>query len=77
MWNRLVKSVTGVIPEEFMDPSHLAEVITYLKLAPIPGDDKLTYLLVWARQVGAKVSASQRNAVLATGIEAGGGQNAV
>lgn len=76
MWNRLVKSVTGIIPEEFMDPSHLSEVITYLKLAPVSSDDKLTFLLVWARQVGAKVSASQRAAVQATGIEYGGGQNA-
>lgn len=75
MWNRLVKSVTGIIPEEFMDPSHLGDVIAYLKRAPLHSDDKLSYLLVWARQVGAKVSASQRAAVQATGIELGGGQN--
>lgn len=75
MWNRLVKSVTGIIPEELMDPSHLGAVITYLKNAPLPADDKVSLLLVWARQVGAKVSASQRAAVAATGLEAGGGTN--
>lgn len=69
MWNRLVKSVTGIIPEEFMDPSHLGDVIAFLKAAPLQGDDKVTLLLVWARQVGAKVSASQRAAVLSSGIE--------
>ena len=58
-----------------MDPSHLGEVMAYLKRAPLHADDKLTYLLVWARQVGAKVSASQRAAVLASGIESGGGEN--
>lgn len=69
MWNRLVKSVTGIIPEEMMDPSKIGAVIAYLKAAPLPADDKLSLLLVWARQVGTKVSASQRAAVLASGIQ--------
>lgn len=68
MWNRLIKSVTGIIPEELMDPSHLGDVIRYLKSAPLDGDEKVTLLLVWARQVGAKVSASQRAAVNASGV---------
>lgn len=70
MWNRQVKSVTGIIPEELMEPAKLGKVIAYLKAAPLPGDDKVTYLMVWARQVGAKISASQRAAVNASGIQA-------
>lgn len=52
-----------------MDPSQVGAVIDYLKRAPLPSDDKVRTLVVWAHQVGAKLSASQRAAVAATGTD--------
>jgi hypothetical protein len=65
-----MKSVTNIIPEEFMAPSRVGDVIAFLKDAPLSSDDKVKLLVVWSRQVGAKLSASQRAAVAASGIEA-------
>jgi len=64
-----VKSVTDFLPEELMDPSQVGGVINYLKAAPLPSNDKVRALIVWSHQVGAKVSASQRAAVAATGTD--------
>jgi hypothetical protein len=64
-----VKSVTDIIPEELLDPSQVGGVIAYLKAAPLPSDDKVKLLVTWSRQVGAKISASQRAAVAATGTD--------
>lgn len=64
-----MKSVTDIIPEELMDPSQVGAVIAYLKAAPLPSDDKVKLLVIWSRQVGVKLSASQRAAVAATGTD--------
>ncbi len=64
-----MKSVTDILPEELMDPSQVGAVIRYLKAAPLPSNDKTHLLVVWAKQVGVKVSASQRAAVAATGTD--------
>ena len=64
-----MKSVTDIIPEQLMDPSQVGGVIAYLKAAPLPSDDKVKLLVIWSRQVGAKLSASQRAAVAATGTD--------
>lgn len=64
-----MKSVTDIIPEEFMDPSRVGEVITFLKSAPLQSNEKVRTLIVWSHQVGAKLSASQRAAVAATGTD--------
>jgi hypothetical protein len=64
-----MKSVTNFLPEELMEPGKVGAVIAYLKAAPLTGDDKIRALIVWARNVGAKTSASQRAAVAASGID--------
>ncbi|MBA0084820.1 MAG: hypothetical protein HRJ53_07485 [Acidobacteria bacterium Pan2503] len=64
-----MKSVTDYIPEEFMDPTHLGDVIRFLKAAPLTGEEKVHALVVWARNVGSKTNASQRAAVAASGID--------
>lgn len=64
-----MKSVTDFIPEAFMDPSKLGEVIAFLKAAPLTGDEKVHALVVWSRNVGSKTNASQRAAVAASGID--------
>jgi hypothetical protein len=69
MWNRGIKSVTDVLPEELVDPSRLTDVIHYIQAAPLTSDDKVTLLLVWARNVGVKTSASQRAAVAKSGVD--------
>jgi len=52
-----------------MDPSQVGGVINYLKAAPLSSNDKVRALIVWSHQVGAKISASQRAAVAATGTD--------
>jgi len=64
-----MKSVTDIIPEEFMDPRSVGGVISYIKAAPLDADEKVRLLITWSRQVGAKISASQRAAVAASGID--------
>ncbi len=64
-----MKSVTDIIPEELLDPSQVGGVIAYLKRAPLSSNDKVHLLVVWSKQVGAKISASQRAAVAATGTD--------
>lgn len=64
-----MKSVTDFIPEEFMDPSHLGDVIRFLQAAPLTSDEKVHALVVWSHNVGSKTSASQRAAVAASGID--------
>jgi hypothetical protein len=64
-----VKSVTGIIPEELHDPTKMGAVVDYLKAAPLNANDKVKLLMTWARQVGVKVSSSQRAAVAASGLD--------
>ncbi len=60
-------SPTGIIPEELMRPHKKGAVIEYLKQFPIPGDEKVELLVGWARMVGTKVNAAQRNTVRESG----------
>lgn len=64
-----MKSVTDFLPEELMDPSKVRAVLDYLKAAPLQSNEKVRALIVWSHQVGVKISASQRNAVAATGTD--------
>lgn len=64
-----MKSVTGIIPEELHDPTKMGAVVDYLKAAPLSSNDKVKFLMAWARQVGVKVSSSQRAAVAASGLD--------
>ena len=65
----MVKSPTGIIPEDLMEPRHLGKVLEFLRALPIEGDDKVDLLLGWARAVGAKVSSSQRRTVRLSGVD--------
>lgn len=62
-------SPTGIIPEALMVPSAVGGVITVLQALPIPGQEKEEILLGWARCVGVKVNASQRDAVRNSGTD--------
>lgn len=62
-------SPTGVIPEEFMYPNKLGDVMTFIKAMQIPGEDKEKLLYGWARWVGVKINGSQRAAVRNTGTD--------
>jgi len=64
-----MKSVTDIIPEDLMEPAAVGKVISYIKAAPLEADEKVRLLITWSRQVGAKISASQRAAVAASGID--------
>jgi hypothetical protein len=63
------KSPTGIIPEELMRPAKLADVMGFLATLPVPGDDKVDLFVGWARMVGVKVNASQRQRVRQTGSD--------
>ena len=52
-----------------MFPGKLAEVMAFLAQLPVHGDDKVDLLVGWARMVGVKVNASQRQAVRLTGTD--------
>jgi 3-deoxy-D-arabino-heptulosonate 7-phosphate (DAHP) synthase len=64
-----MKSVTDIIPEEFMEPGKIGDVITFLKAAPMESNEKVRALISWAHAVGAKTSSSQRAAVAASGTD--------
>lgn len=63
------KSPTGIIPEQLMRPAKLAEVMAFLATLPVPGDDKVDLFVGWARMVGVKVNAAQRQKVRLTGTD--------
>jgi hypothetical protein len=63
------KSPTGILPEELMRPAMLAEVMQFLAVLPVHGDDKVDLFVGWAKMVGVKVNASQRQAVRMTGTD--------
>jgi hypothetical protein len=63
------KSPTGIIPEELMFPAKRAEVMAFLALLPVHGDDKVDLLIGWARMVGVSVNSSTRRTVRETGID--------
>lgn len=52
-----------------MVPTAIGNVIDYLKAAPLESNEKVRLLITWSRQVGAKISASQRAAVAASGTD--------
>jgi hypothetical protein len=62
-------SPTGVIPEDLMTPGSLLAVMRLLQSMPIPGDDKVDYLIGWCKAVGVTVNAAQRAAVRDSGID--------
>ncbi len=64
-----MESATGIIPEELMFPTKLAEVMAFLKAAPIRGARKREILFGWQRAVGVKLTGSQYNAVYLSGID--------
>ncbi len=64
-----MESATGIIPEELMLPTKLAEVLDFLKAAPIRGARKREILFGWQRAVGVKLTGSQYNAVYLSGID--------
>lgn len=51
-----------------MYPKELGAVMKLLAAVPVHGDDKVELLIGWARTVGTKVNASQRQALRNTGI---------
>jgi hypothetical protein len=52
-----------------MVPGALGPVMMLLERLPIPGQEKEEILLGWARTVGVKVNASQRDAVRHSGTD--------
>lgn len=63
------KSPTGIIPEELMRPAKLPQVMAFLATIPVHGDDKVDLFVGWAKMVGVKVNASQRQKVRLTGTD--------
>lgn len=63
------KSPTGIIPEELMRPYRMADVMKFLATLPVHGDDKVDLFVGWAKMVGVKVNAAQRQAVRLTGTD--------
>ena len=63
------KSPTGIIPEELMFPSRTKDVMLFLSTLPVHGDDKVELFVGWAKMVGVRVNASQRQAVRMTGTD--------
>lgn len=68
----MAKSPTGIIPEVFMFPARLPQVIEYLVRLPIEGDTKVDLLVGWAKTVGVTLNASQRNTVRHSGTDYSG-----
>jgi hypothetical protein len=64
-----MESLIGIISEELMFPARLADVLEFIKRAPIKGQRKVELLMGWARTVGVKISASQYNAVRFSGTD--------
>jgi hypothetical protein len=62
-------SPTGFVPESLMYPQKLGEVMDLLKRTPGPSDAKLEILVGWAKEVGVKLSASQKDAVRDSGYD--------
>jgi len=48
------------------------QVLAFLLRPPIPGDDKLSLFIGWARMVGVSLNASQRNTVRRSGTDFAG-----
>jgi hypothetical protein len=63
------KSPTGIIPEELLFPSKLADVMAFLATLPVEGDDKVELFVGWAKMVGVRVNSSQRAKVRNTGTD--------
>jgi hypothetical protein len=64
-----MESPTGIIPESMMYPQSLGEVMERLKALPGSSDEKLNVLVGWAKEVGVKLSASQKDAVRDSGYD--------
>ncbi len=64
-----MESATGIISEDLMFPSKIAEVMQCLKDAPIKGHRKREIFFAWSRAVGVKLTGSQFNAVYLSGID--------
>jgi hypothetical protein len=52
-----------------MLPAKLAEVMAFLATLPVDGDDKVELFVGWAKMVGVRVNASQRQKVRNTGTD--------
>lgn len=52
-----------------MRPRRLGDVLKAIEMLPMTGDDKVELLVGWARAVGVKVSASQRDRVARSGVD--------
>lgn len=52
-----------------MYPNQLGAVMQFIKGLPATSDDKVDLFMGWARMVGVKVNASQRDAVRHTGSD--------
>ena len=64
-----MESPTHIIPEEFMYPQKLGEVMERLKSLPGSSDEKMNVFMGWAKEVGVKLSASQKDAVRDSGYD--------
>ncbi len=52
-----------------MFPAKLADVMAFLATLPVEGDDKVELFVGWAKMVGVRVNASQRQKVRNTGAD--------
>lgn len=57
----------GIIPDALLVRAAKGAVITFLKQLDVDGDTKVDLLVGWAKEVGASVNASQRDAVRQSG----------
>ena len=64
-----MESPTLIIPEEYMYPQRLGAVMKLLQSIPGSAEDKLEVFIGWAKEVGVKLSASQKDAIRHSGLD--------
>lgn len=62
-------SPTGIIPEDWFYPAQMGKVMDWLKALPVPGHEKMVIFQGWGRWVGMKLSPSQLNAIIRSGVD--------
>lgn len=54
-----MKSATGIVPEELMEPGKVDDVVNFLVAYPLDGAEKQNILVAWSKAVGANLGAGQ------------------
>lgn len=65
-------SPTEILPEEYLYPNRLGDVLATIRKLYVDGDTKVDLLQGWARMVGVTLNASQYQSVRVTGTDRDG-----